>query len=58
LNILLSFRIFKQLALALENRVCPAFTVLNIYVSSLRISEQLPLALKNTVALKFFTVLK
>jgi len=44
--------------LALENRVCPEFTVVNIYFLSFRIFEQLALALKNRVALKFFTVLK
>jgi len=31
LNMLFTFRIFEQLALALKNRVCPEFTVLNIY---------------------------
>jgi len=31
LDILFTFRIFEQLALALKNRVCPDFTVLNIY---------------------------
>jgi len=31
LNILFTFRIFEELALALKNRVCPEFTVLNIY---------------------------
>jgi len=54
----LSFRIFKQLALALENRGCPEFTVLNIYFLLFRIFEQLALALENKVALDFFTVLK
>jgi len=43
--------------LALKNKGCPEFTVLNIYFSSFRIFEQLALALKNRVALKFFTVL-
>ena len=31
LKYFLSFRTFEQLALALKNRVCPEFTVLNIY---------------------------
>ena len=31
IEIFLSFRIFDQIALALKNRVCPEFTVLNIY---------------------------
>jgi len=31
LNILFTFRIFEQLALALKNRGCPEFTVLNVY---------------------------
>ena len=44
--------------LALVDRVCPEFTVVNIYFLSFRIFEQLALALKNRVALKFFTVLK
>jgi len=47
---------FKQLGLALKNRVCPEFIVLNIHLLSFRIFEQLALALKNRVALKFFTV--
>ena len=41
-----------------ENRVCPEFTVLNIYFLSSRIFKQLALALKNRAALKFFTVWK
>jgi len=51
---LFTFRIFEQLALALKNRVCPQFTVLNMYFLSFRIFEQLALALKTEVALKFF----
>jgi len=39
--------VFEQLALALKNRMCPEFTVLNIYFLSFRIFEQLALALKN-----------
>jgi len=31
LNILFTFRIFEQLALALKNRECPDLIVLNIY---------------------------
>ena len=57
-NILYTFRMFEQLAIALKNRVCPEFTVLNINLLSFRTFEQLPLALKNRVALNFFTVLK
>ena len=57
LNILFTFRIFEQLALALKNRGCPEFTMVNMYFLSFRIFEQLALALKNRVALEFFTVL-
>jgi len=57
-NILFTFRIFEQLALALKNRGRPEFTVLNVYFLLFRIFEQLALALKNRVALEFFTVLK
>jgi len=46
LNILFTFRIFEQLALALKNRGCPEFTVLNVYLLLFRIFEQLALALK------------
>jgi len=45
LNILFTFRIFKQLALALK-KSCPEFTALNIFFLSFRIFEQLALALK------------
>jgi len=51
-----TFRSFEQHALALKNRGCPEFTVLNIYFLSFRIFEQLTLALKNRDALKIFTV--
>jgi len=54
LNILFTFRVFEQLALALKNRVCPEFTVLNIYFLSFRIFEQLALALKKGFDLKIF----
>jgi len=47
----------SNFALALRNRGCPEFIVLNMYVLSLRIFEQSALALKNRVALEFFTVL-
>jgi len=48
LNILFTFKIFEQLALALKNRVAlEFFTVLNMYFLSFRIFEQLALALKN-----------
>jgi len=44
--------------LALKNRGCPEFTVLNVYFLLFKIFEQLALALKNRCALEFFTVLK
>ena len=47
----LSSRIFEQLALALKNRVCLEFTVLNIYFLSFRVFEQLALALRTAFAL-------
>jgi len=53
----LTFRSFEQFALALKNRGCPEFTVLNMYLILFRIFEQLALALKNTVALTFFNLL-
>ena len=49
LNILFTFRIFEQLALALKNRVCPEFTVLTIHFLTFRNFEELALALKNRV---------
>ena len=58
LNILFTFRIFEQLALALKNRGCPEFTLLNVDFLLYKIFEQLALALKNRVALEFFAVLK
>jgi len=42
---------FEQLLLALKNRVCPEFTVLNIFFL-LQNFQQLPLALKNRVCLE------
>ena len=48
LNILFTFTSFELLALALKNRGCPAFTVLNIYLLLFRIFEELALALKKT----------
>ena len=54
LKIFSQFTIFEQLALALKNRGCPEFTVLNIYFLLFRIFEQLALALKNRVALAIF----
>jgi len=53
LNILFSFRIFEQLALALKYRGCPEYTVLNIYFVLFRIFEQLAFALKNRVCPEF-----
>jgi len=44
--------------LALKNKVCPEFTVLNIYFLSFRILNKLRLPWKTEFALKFFTVLK
>ena len=54
----LSFRTFEQLVLALKNRACPEFTVLNIYFYSFRILNNLRLPWKTEFALKFFTALK
>ena len=51
MNIFFTFRIFEQLALALKNRGCPEFTIVNMYFLSFRIFEQLALALE------LFTVL-
>jgi len=48
LNIVFTFRIFEQLALALKNRGCPEFTIVNMYFSSFRVFEQLALALEKT----------
>jgi len=42
-NILFIFRMFEQLLLALKNRVCPEFTVLNMYFLSFRILSNLRL---------------
>jgi len=58
LSILFTFRIFEQLAVAMKNRGCPEYIVLNVYFLLFRIFEQLTLALKNRVALEFFTILK
>jgi len=58
LNIVFTFRIFEQLVLALKNRVCPEFTVLNIYILPFIILNNLRLPWKTGFALKFFTVLK
>jgi len=44
---------FEKLALALENRVCPEFTVLNIYFLSFRIFEKLALARKTELPRNF-----
>ena len=49
LNIIFTLKIFEQLALALKNRGCPEFIVLNMYFLLSRIFEQLALALKNRV---------
>ena len=55
-NMLFTFRRFEELVLALKNRVCPEFTVLNISFLLFRIFEQLSLALNKRVVLEFFTV--
>jgi len=53
----LLFRIFQQLALALNDTVAlKFFAVLNMYFLSFRIFEQL--ALKNRIALEFFTCIE
>ena len=56
-NILVTFRMFEQLLLALKNRVCPEFTVLNVFFM-LQNFEQFALALKTEFALNIFTTLK
>jgi len=58
LNIVFTFRIFEQLVLALKKKVCPEFTVLNIYFLSFRILNYLRLPWKTEFTLKFFTALK
>ena len=50
----LLFRIFKELALALKNRVALEFFTVLKYFLSFRIFEQLALALKNRVCPEFF----
>jgi len=50
-------RFLSNFALALKNRGCREFTVLNIYFLLFRIFEQLALALQNRAALKILTVL-
>ena len=57
LNKFFTFRIFEELALALQNRVCPEFTVLNIYFYHSEFLSNLRLPWK-TATLKIFTVLK
>jgi len=42
-NILFTFRMFEQLLLSLKNKVCPEFTVLNMYFLSFRILNNLRL---------------
>jgi len=53
-----TFRVFEQLVLALKNRVCLEFTLLNIYFLSVSILNNLHLPWKTEFTLKFFTVLK
>ena len=52
-NILFTFRIFEQLALALKNRVCPEFTAMNIYFLSFRILNNLRLPEKQSLPWNF-----
>jgi len=40
-NILFTFRMFEQLLFALKSRVCPEFTLLNMYFLSFRILNNL-----------------
>ena len=47
-NILLTFRMFEQLLLALKNRGCPEFTVFNVFFI-IQNFKQLVLAVKNRV---------
>jgi len=54
LNILFTFRIFEQLALALKNRVVLKVVTVLKYFLLFRNFEQLALALKTEFALKFF----
>jgi len=49
LNIVFTFRIFEQLVLSLKNRVCPEFTVLNIYFLSFRILNNLRMPWKQSL---------
>ena len=58
LNIVFTFRTFEQLDLALKNRVCPEFTVLNTYFYHSEYWTNLRLHWKTEFARKFFTVLK
>jgi len=52
-NILFTFRMLEQLLLALKNRVCPEFTVLNMYFLSFRILNNLRLSWKQSLPWKF-----
>jgi len=54
LNILFTFRIFEQLALALKNRVALKFFTVLKYFLSFSFFEQLALVLKTELALTFF----
>jgi len=49
---------FEQFVLALKNRVCLEFTVLNMYFLSFIILNNLRLPRKTEFALKFFAALK
>jgi len=53
----LSFRIFEQLALALKNRGCPEFTILNVIIYYSGFLSNLCLPWQTEDALKFFTIL-
>jgi len=52
-KILFTFRMFEQLLLALKSRVCPEFTVLNVYFLSLRILNNLRLPWKQSFPWNF-----
>ena len=60
LKYFLSFRIFEQLVLALNNRACPEFfhCIEYIFFYHSRILNNLRLLWKTEIPLKFFTVLK
>ena len=52
-NIVFTFRMFQQLLFALKNRVCPEFTVLNMYFLSFKILNNLRLPWKQSFPWNF-----